>query len=106
MLAFARTKVSAPDAVCKDRFATRYFLYHGDAAPGFCLTDLVQALIDQKHLQLDLFHDSNLLAELSSIVRDTCRTPGQGDDAPTFDLLTTPNEKQRQALGLLESIRM
>ena len=49
---------------------------------------------------------ATLLAELSTIVRNTCRTPGQGDDAPTFDLLTTPNEKQRQALDLLQSIRV
>ena len=47
---------------------------------------------------------ANLLAELSSIVRNTCRTPGQDDDAPAFDLLTTPNAKQRQAMDLLQSI--
>ena len=49
---------------------------------------------------------ATLLPELSTIVRNTCRTPGQDDNAPAFDLLTTLNAKQRQALDLLQSIRV
>jgi Transposase DDE domain len=49
---------------------------------------------------------STLLAELSTIVRNTCRTPNAGDDAPTFDLLTTPNSKQQRAFELIQKIRV
>jgi hypothetical protein len=30
------------------------------------------------------------MAELATIVRNTCRAPGAAADAPTFDLVTTP----------------
>lgn len=49
---------------------------------------------------------ATLLAELSTIVRNTCRSPDNGSDAPTFDILTTPNAKQRHAFELLKSIRV
>jgi hypothetical protein len=49
---------------------------------------------------------STLLAELATIVRNTCRTPNAGDDAPTFDLLTTPNSKQQRAFELIQKIRV
>lgn len=49
---------------------------------------------------------STLLAELATIVRNTCRTPSAGTDAPTFDLLTTPNPKQRRAFELIQKIRV
>jgi hypothetical protein len=49
---------------------------------------------------------STLLAELATIVRNTCRTPRAGPDAPTFDLLTTPNPKQQRAFELLQRIRV
>lgn len=49
---------------------------------------------------------STLMAELSTLVRNTCRTPHAGDDAPTFTVLTTPNPTQRRALELVEQIRM
>jgi hypothetical protein len=48
---------------------------------------------------------STLLAELATIVRNTCRTPNAGHDAPTFELVTTPNAKQKRALELIEQIR-
>jgi transposase len=48
---------------------------------------------------------STLMAELSTIVRNTCRTPHAAPDAPTFEVLTTPNEKQRRAFELLQLIR-
>jgi transposase len=47
---------------------------------------------------------STLMAELGAIVRNTCRTPSAGPEAPTFDVLTTPNPKQRRALELIELI--
>jgi transposase len=48
---------------------------------------------------------STLLAELATIVRNTCRTPGAGSDIPTFDIVTTPSAWQRHALDLIEQIR-
>ncbi|WP_449369537.1 hypothetical protein [Thiomonas sp.] len=48
---------------------------------------------------------STLMAELAAIVRNTRRTPSAEPEAPTFDILTTPNAKQRQALELIEQIR-
>ena len=47
---------------------------------------------------------ATLLAELATIVRNTCRTPHAGPDAPTFDILTTPNAKQQRAFELLQQI--
>ncbi len=49
---------------------------------------------------------STLMAELATIVRNTCRTPSAGPEPPTFDLVTTPNTKQRHALELLQQIRL
>ncbi|MCP4408625.1 MAG: IS1634 family transposase [Gammaproteobacteria bacterium] len=47
-----------------------------------------------------------LLTLMSSIVRNVCRISGAGPHAPTFDILTTPNQKQRHALDLLKTIQM
>jgi transposase len=47
-----------------------------------------------------------LLAELQGIVRNTCRTPGGAANAPTFEIITTPNQKQKRALELIGQIRM
>jgi len=47
-----------------------------------------------------------LMQDLASIVRNTCRTPGAADDAPTFTIVTTPNRERRRALDLLESIKL
>ena len=48
---------------------------------------------------------ATLMSELATIVRSTCRTPGTGPDAPTFDIVTTPNATQRHALDLIKQIR-
>ena len=48
---------------------------------------------------------STLMAELATIVRNTCRTPRAGPEAPTFDIVTTPNATQRHALDLIKQIR-
>ena len=45
-----------------------------------------------------------LLKLLSGIVRNACRIPGRDPNAPTFDVLTTPNAKQKRALDLLGTI--
>lgn len=47
-----------------------------------------------------------VLAELATIVRNTCRTPHTRPDAPTFEVLTTPNAKQQHALELIQHIRV
>jgi transposase len=49
---------------------------------------------------------STLLAELGTIVRNTCRAPNAAADAPTFALLTTPNPKQQRAFELIQKIRV
>ena len=49
---------------------------------------------------------ASLMAELATIVRNTCRTPNAGSDAPTFEVLTTPNAKQQRAFALVQQIRL
>ena len=49
---------------------------------------------------------ATLMAELATIVRNTCRTPKAAPDAPTFEVLTTPNPKQLRALELLQQIQL
>ena len=48
---------------------------------------------------------STLLDELGTIVRNTCRTPNAGPDAPTFDVTTISNPKQQRAFELIKSIQ-
>jgi hypothetical protein len=45
-----------------------------------------------------------LLEDLSSIVRNTCRTPGPVERSGTFDLITNPTASQRHALELIDKI--
>ena len=45
-----------------------------------------------------------LIAELATLVRNTCRTPGAVDHPATFDLLTTPTPLQRRAFELIDQI--
>jgi transposase len=47
---------------------------------------------------------STLMAELSNIVRNTCRTPNATPDAPTFELTTTLGPIQQRALELARAI--
>jgi transposase len=49
---------------------------------------------------------STLLAELSTIVRNTCRTPQAVENAPTFQVLTIPNAKQKRAFELIQQIQV
>ena len=46
-----------------------------------------------------------LMAQLQGIVRNTCRTPGGAADAPTFEIITTPNHTQQRALDLIHQIK-
>ena len=50
------------------------------------------------------FH--TLLKLLSGIVRNVCRVPGAPPDAPTFEVVTTPNERQQRAFDLLGTIEV
>lgn len=47
-----------------------------------------------------------LLKLMSQIVRNECRLPGAGHDEPTFDIVTTPDEKQKRAYDLLKNISL
>jgi hypothetical protein len=49
---------------------------------------------------------ANMMAELATIVRNTCRTPHAGPAAPTFEVLTTPSAKQQRAFESLQQIRL
>ncbi len=47
---------------------------------------------------------STLMAELSTIVRNTCRAPNAESDAPTFEVTTTAGPKQQRAMELVRAI--
>ena len=47
-----------------------------------------------------------LMQDLQTIARNTCRTAKGADDAPTFQLTTTPTQKQKSALELIDKIKM
>ena len=47
-----------------------------------------------------------LLDELGTIVRNTCRTRGSDDDAPSFEIVTSANPKQARAMELIETIAL
>ena len=49
---------------------------------------------------------ATLMAELATIVRNTCRAPHAGPDAPTFEVLTTPNANQQRAFERLQRIHL
>ena len=46
------------------------------------------------------------MAELATIVRNTCRTPNAGSNASTFEVLTTPNTTQQRVFELLQQIQL
>ena len=49
---------------------------------------------------------STLLAELSAIVRNTCRAALPGESTSTFEVMTSANTKQQRALDLLQKIAL
>ena len=44
------------------------------------------------------------MAELATIVRNTCRTPNAESEAPTFEVTTTAGTKQQRAMALVRAI--
>jgi transposase len=48
---------------------------------------------------------ATLMAEMATLVRNTCRTPSAGADAPTFEVLTTASAHQQRALALIQAIQ-
>jgi hypothetical protein len=48
---------------------------------------------------------ATLMAQLATVVRNTCRTPSAGPDAPTFELLATATAHQQRALALIRAIQ-
>ena len=48
---------------------------------------------------------ATLMAQLATVVRNTCRTPSAGAHAPTFELLTTTTAYQQRALTLIQAIQ-
>ena len=49
------------------------------------------------------FH--SLMHDLSCITRNTCRTPKGAQDAPTFQITTTPTAKQKRAIELIDQVK-
>ena len=49
---------------------------------------------------------STLMAELATIVRNTCRMPHAAESTPAFELVTNPNAKQKRAIELLRKIQV
>ena len=47
---------------------------------------------------------ATLMGEMATLVRNTCRTPSAGADAPTFEVLTTATEHQQRAMALIQAI--
>ena len=48
---------------------------------------------------------STLMAELATLVRNTCRAPRPGSEAPTFELLTHAQPLHLRALALVQNIK-
>jgi transposase len=48
---------------------------------------------------------ATLMAELATLVRNTCRTHRDDADGPTFELLTTATAHQQRALALIQAIQ-
>ena len=42
---------------------------------------------------------------IATLERNTCRTPSNGPDAPTFEVLTTVSTHQQRALALIHAIQ-
>lgn len=65
----------------------------------------VLAKTANKHLEdgSPVHISSTLMAEMSTILRNTCRTPGAGLDAPSFDAITLTNSRQACGLERIQS---
>jgi len=49
---------------------------------------------------------ATLLADLGTVVSNTCRTPGAAPDSPTFNVLTSATPHQQRALALINAIHL
>ena len=49
---------------------------------------------------------ATVMAELAPIVRNTCRAPSAGPDAPTFEVSTTAGPKHQRAFALVQAIKL
>jgi transposase len=47
---------------------------------------------------------ATLMAELATIVRNTCRAPSAGPDAPNFEVITTAEPQHQRAFALVQAI--
>lgn len=66
-----------------------------------------QKAADRVHQDGTPIHSfSTLMAELSTVVRNTCRAVHNATEAPTFDLDTVPNTLQKRAFSLIEGIEL
>ncbi len=70
-----------------------------------------EAALDKVHAKVlddgtEVHSFQTLLKLLSAVVRNVCRVPRAGRDAPTFEVVTTPNAKQRRAYELVENIEV
>lgn len=45
-----------------------------------------------------------LLREMQTVVRNTCRSPKSASDAPTCEISTTQNEKQKRPTELIAQV--
>jgi hypothetical protein len=45
-----------------------------------------------------------LIAELATLLRNSCRTPGAFEHPATFDILTTPTALQRRDFELFSQV--
>jgi hypothetical protein len=83
---------------------------HGKAKIGVRVGKVVNKYKVAKHFELTIQDDSpvhsfkTLLDHLGKIVRNTCRYATDGEDAPTFFKITSPNKTQQAALDLLGNI--
>ena len=49
---------------------------------------------------------ASLMADLATLVRNTCRAPNAGSDAPTFEVITTAEPKHQRAFELVRGITL
>jgi len=76
-------------------------------APAQRSTSALDKVSSRTHPDGSAVHSfKTLMAELATLVRNTCRTPSAGADAPSFELVTQLNPTQRRALQLLQDIEL
>ena len=49
---------------------------------------------------------TTLMADLATIVSNTCRSPKSAPDSPTFNVLTTATAHQLKAIALIDAIKL